>query len=462
MISIVPRLAGPGPHACSGWDPTDEPELRHSGDGPALLPPQPKSVAETGLELAMIVALIGKAIFIGGKRDLPQLTAQLRLSINVLREALDFMVTEQLAEVAWRGPSDIDVQYHLTTVGKQRAGAWLERSAYLGPAPVTLAAYQAQVARQAWRRLPGGLSLGPADMAAALGPGGSAPATLEQLGAALHSGRAMLLYGPPGGGKSLLARQLGSLLSGVVAVPHALLVGQEIVTLADPLLHLAPTPLQALHARPALERRSSDSRWLLCQRPLVLTGAELDLAALELCHDGYSGAYAAPPQLKANNGILVIDDLGRQPVPAAALLNRLLAPHAAGQDSLTLRGGQRLTLPFETQLVFATNLAPRLLLEAALLRRLAYQIELGPLPVPAYQALFTAECGAAGLAVEPATLACLLDELHGGGAVPLLACYPRELLGRVADFAAYAGRVPQLTPAALRQAWASLMTGGAP
>lgn len=436
---------------------TDQRHASHAGpDGAdaATLPPQPTSVAGTGLALELIVALIGKALFVGGKRALPQLTGQLRLSINVLREALDFMVGEQLAEVAWRGASDIDVLYQLTAAGKQRAAAWLAGSAYVGPAPVTLADYQAQVARQSWRHT--AARLGPAQMAAALGPGRPAPATLEQLGAALHSGRALLLHGAPGSGKSTLARQLGQLLAGLVAVPHALLVGAEIVLLYDPLLHLAPTALQALHARPALERRSHDARWQLCQRPLVATGAELDLATLALQHDAISGTYAAPPQLKANNGMLLVDDLGRQAAPAAALLNRLLGPHAAGADNLALRGGQRLTLPFDAHLVLATNLAPAQLLEPALRRRIGYQIGLGPLPVAAYRELFETACRGAGLVPEPAALDCLMAEWHGATGVPLLPCYPAELLGRVADFAAYAGAAPRLTPGALRQAWASL------
>ena len=164
----------------------------------ALLPPQPRTMRETGLELQLIVELAAKAIYVAGRTHLPILATRLRLSINVLREALDFMVAEQLAEVAWRGDADIDVQYQLTGAGKQRAAGWLERSPYQGPAPVTLEAWRAMAARQA--------ALLPApsaeDVEAVFGEAGLEPAVRNLIGAAMHAGRSMLLYGPPGPGRA--------------------------------------------------------------------------------------------------------------------------------------------------------------------------------------------------------------------------------------------------------------------
>ena len=419
------------------------------------LPAQPRTLRETGLEQQLVVELIAKAIFIAGKTHLPILTGKLRLSINVLREVLDFMVAEQLAEVAWRGESDIDVQYQLTSVGKQRAAVYLERCAYAGPAPVTLDAYRAMVERQSWqRRGPGGAGAG--QIEAVLGDGHLDPAVLDLVGAAMHAGRPMLLYGPAGGGKSTLAGKLGGLLQGLVAVPYAVLAGQEIIQVYDAALHLPPAPQQALHARQAGERRSSDTRWALCQRPLVRLGAELDDETLELRHDAFGGCYQAPPQFKANNGLLIVDDLGRQRSAAGAVLGRLLQPLEQGQDQLSLRGGHQFKVPFDTALVFATNRAPRVVLDESCLRRIGYKIHVGPLSDANYRALFRQQCRAAQVVCDEVALAYLVERLHGESGIALLACYPRQLIERVADFAGCAGRPPRLAAAALEQAWRSM------
>ncbi|CAN7664175.1 ATP-binding protein [Pseudoduganella sp. LjRoot289] len=424
----------------------------------ALLPPQPKSVRETGLELQLIVELIAKAIYLAGRTHLPILATRLRLSINVLREALEFMVAEQLTEVAWRGDADIDVQYQLTGAGMLRAAAWLERSPYQGPAPVTLEAYRALAARQS-------AQLGAPsaeDVEAVFGEAGLEPAVRNLIGAAMHAGRSMFLYGPPGSGKSTLARKLGRLLQGTVLVPHAVAVGQEIIQLYDPAVHLPPTVPAGAAGRSPLERRSTDARWVLCQRPVVQLGAELDEDVLDLRHDAFSGCYQAPPHCKANHGLFIVDDLGRQRVAAAQLLNRFIQPLDAGQDQLSLQGGYKFAMPFAAMLVFATNLAPQPLLDGSALRRLGYKIHVGALSEASYRVLFRQQCRAAGVALDDAGLRYLIEELHRGSGQPLLASYPREILGRIADFAGYAGQAPRLTVAALDQAWSSMFAACAP
>ena len=418
------------------------------------LPPQPKSLRETGLERQLVVELIAKLLFVDGRTHLSALTTRLRLSLNVLREVLDFMVGEQVVEVAWRGESEIEVQYQLTGTGKQRATAFLERCAYIGAAPVTLDAYRAMVARQSWRAQE--QRIGSDDLAAVLGGAHAGPGMLDVVGAALHSGRSLLLYGPPGSGKSTLALQLGQLLHGLVAVPYAIVAGQDIIQLYDPAQHLPPAPQHVSHARQALERRSTDIRWVLCQRPVLHVGAELDAGMLELRHDAGGGCYQAPPHVRANNGMLIVDDLGRQRLGAADLLTRLMPPLARGVDQLGLPGGVKLSMPFDNALVLATNVPPAELLDAALLRRIGYKVHVGPLADSAYRALFRQQCHLAGIAVDEAVLQHLLQQLHGAGGRPLLASYPQELLSRISDFAGFAGSAPRLTVAALEQAWASL------
>lgn len=418
------------------------------------LPPQPKSLRETGLERQLVVELIAKLLFVDGRTHLSALTTRLRLSLNVLREVLDFMVGEQVVEVAWRGESDIEVQYQLTGSGKQRATAFLERCAYIGAAPVTLEAYRAMVARQSWRAQE--QRIGSDDLAAVLGGAHAGPGMLDVVGAALHSGRSLLLYGPPGSGKSTLALQLGQLLHGLVAVPYAIVAGLDIIQLYDPAQHLPPAPQHVSHARQALERRSTDIRWVLCQRPVIHVGAELDAGMLELRHDAGGGCYQAPPHVRANNGMLVVDDLGRQRLSAPELLTRLMQPLARGVDQLGLPGGVKLSMPFDNALVLATNVPPGELLDPALLRRIGYKVHVGPLADSAYRALFRQQCHLAGIGVDETVLQHLLQQLHGAGGRPLLASYPQELLSRISDFAGFAGSAPRLTVAALEQAWASL------
>lgn len=444
--SSMATMAGTGP-AVRGAPGPDEPM--------ASMPPQPKTVRDTGLEYALIAELVLKAMYAIGKTHLPILTGKLRLSVNVLREVLDAILAEQLAEVAGRGDSDLDVHYQLTASGRQRAQEYLARCRYVGPAPVTLQAYRDVALRQVGRH-GGAARIGAAELAAAFADDCLDPAVRELLGAAMQSSRSLLLYGPSGSGKTTLARKLGRLQQGLVAVPYALLVDQEIVQFHDPVLHLAPSPLQS---RQVEDRRSVDTRWSLCQRPLVQVGAELSEAMLDLRHDPAGGVYHAPPHFMANGGILLVDDLGRQRVPAADLLNRWAGPLDAGIDQLTLHGGQKVAVPFDVTLVFATNLAPQLLLDEAFMRRVGYKIHVGALSEPSYRNLFRHQCRVTRIAYDEAALEHLVTRLHAPSGRPLLASTPRELLGRIADFAGFAGAAPRLTVPALEQAWISMFAG---
>jgi len=421
----------------------------------ASVPPQPKTVRETGLEQSLIVELISKAIYAAGKMHLPIISGRLRLSINVLREVLDHMLIEQMVEVTWRGESDLDIQYQLTPVGKQRAVEYSARCRYIGPAPVTLQAFRDLCQRQSSRHLQAARP-GAAAMAAAFAEDSLDSTVCELLGAALQSSRSLLLYGPSGSGKSTLARKLGQLQQGLVAVPYAILADQQIIQFYDPLVHLAPSPL---HQRQGENQRSVDTRWSLCQRPVVQVGAELSHAMLDLRYDSASGAWQAPPHFMANGGMLLIDDLGRQRVDPAELLNRWTGPLDLGSDQLTVEGGHKIAVPFDATLVFITNFAPQRLLDESSMRRLGYKIQIGALTEANYRALFRHQCRVLRIACDEAVVEHLLARLHPQAGRALLACYPRELLGRICDFASFAGSAPRLTVPALEQAWSSMFAG---
>jgi energy-coupling factor transporter ATP-binding protein EcfA2 len=416
-----------------------------------VLPRQAKTVRDTGLEPRFVTDLVLKAIEASGKATLALLTGKLRLSISVLREVLNPLIAEQQVEVAWCGESEIDMQYQLTGIGQRAAVDALARGRYVGPAPVTLSAYRTMVERQALRHADSE-HVSAAQLAALLGDDGLTQVGRDIIGAALHARRSLLLYGPSGSGKTELARKLGRLLPGPIAVPYALMAGRQVIRLYDPALHTPPSLL----ARQQDDRRSCDGRWTVCQRPLVHVGAELGRDMLDLRFDAEEGVYHAPPHLLANNGMLVIDDVGRQRIPAVELLNRFIGPLDAGSDQLSLQGGQAELVPFDAAVVFATNLAPAAVFDDAALRRIGYKAGIGPWPAAAYRALLRRQCRMRRIEYDEAAADHLIERLHPQSKRALLACYPGELLDRVADFAGFAGVEPRLSVTALDQAWRSM------
>jgi len=428
------------------------PGLECAGEIEPVLPRQPRSVRDTGLEPRFVTALVLKTMHAGGKMALSMLGGRLRLSSAVVREVLQGLVTEQLAEVAWCGDSDIDVHYQLTAFGQRAAADHLAESRYIGPAPATLDAWRAVVAAQSLRQ-PGCVGVTPAELQALLLDDGIEPALRELLGAALHSQRPLMLYGPSGAGKTHLAGKLARLRQDPIAVPYAVLVKHEIVQVYDPAFHPAP-----LLARAMEDRRSGDARWALCRRPQVTVGAELARDMLELRADAAGGVLRAPAHLLANNGVLIVDDLGCQRVPAAELLHRWLGALESGTDHVAVPNGASHALPFDVSLVLATSLAPEALLDDACLRRIGYRIPVGPLSENGYRALMRRQCRLRGIEPDEGAIDYLVHELHRRTRRPLLAAWPDELLGRIADFAGFAGQAARLDQASLARAWSSLFS----
>lgn len=422
-------------------------------EGEQALPPMPRRIEDTGLELLFLAELCGKLIFLRGKLALSALANQVALPPVVLNPVLDFMRAEHLAEVARRGSQEGDVEYQLTEEGKRRAIESLQRCQYVGPAPVTLADYTREVERHSI----GGLQIRAEMIKRVFADLIVAPEVLDQFGAAMNSGRAIFVYGPAGSGKTYLAERLCRLLGGAVGVPHALRIDGEIIQIFDPLVHrpLADREHSATEGSTLLERRHQlDRRWVLCERPVVMTGGELTLAMLDLHFDAASRFYQAPPHLKANNGIFIVDDLGRQLVAPRDLMNRWIVPLDQRCDFLALHTGYKFRVPFDVLVVMSTNLRPTDLADEAFLRRLGYKIHLGPVAPGAYRQLCERYCASFEVTFDRAGFDVLVEELHGPQQRPLLACYPRDLIGMVRDFALYDGVDAALTPSAVRRAWA--------
>lgn len=416
---------------------------------PGRTPPlsrAPRRLSEIGLPETFLGELLEKFLSLRGRQSLLELAELARLPASVVGEVMIGLRSARLVEIARGGATEAESQYQLTDSGRAHAAEALQRSLYAGPAPVTLAEYTERVHAQSLshfafdagmvRRAFEGVTL--------------APALVDSVGAAMNSGRATLLYGPAGSGKTYLAEQLARLLPGEIAVPHAIHVGGEVIQVYDPITHDAVGEDQG--ASGAI-RSDVDRRWVMCRRPFVITGGELSLQMLDLQFDPVSRFYQAPPHLKANGGMFVIDDLGRQLVSPRELMNRWIVPLDRHRDHLTLHTGFKMTVPFDMSVVFSTNLRPDQIADEAFLRRFGYKIFVGPVDQRSYRKIFEEACADLGVRFDAAAFEWLLQERHLPQARPLLACYPRDLAGRIHDFATYEGVAAVMDRDSLERAW---------
>jgi predicted ATPase with chaperone activity len=421
----------------------------------------PRSVEETGLPFLFLVELLIKVLAQRGQLKLPELASHLKLAVSVIDPLIAFMRTEKLCEVTRRGGSgtDADLAYHLTEMGHDRARHCLARNAYAGPAPVTLADYTRQVALLSVANL----HVTRADVARNFADIVVNQTVLDQLGAAMNSGRAIFIHGLAGSGKTYLAERLRGLLNGDIAVPYAIMIDGEVVPFYDPVQHrpviAAPAEDQAV-ADSFDKLRSIDARWVRgIQRPAALTGGELTLEMLDLRFDPNTRLYQAPPHLKANNGIFIIDDLGRQRCSPLELMNRWIVPMDRGIDYLSLHTGHVFQVPFDVVVVFSSNFLPERLSDGAFLRRLGYKIEVPPQSEAEYERIFRQACLQSEVAFDADAYHYLLQEKHRREDVPLLACYPRDLIRQVLDLSRYESAQPVLSRASLDWAWHNYFAG---
>jgi hypothetical protein len=291
------------------------------------------------------------------------------------------------------------------------------------------------------------------------------PGLIDLLGPAVNSGKSLFLYGDPGNGKTRIAEAIAGLFGEAYFVPRAVELGGDIMVLYDPVYH---EPLES----PAVEAQGGstlfrdvaahDRRFARVRRPVAVAGAELEMAQLGLGYDPFSRTYQAPIQLKANGGVLVIDDLGRQRIRPRDLLNRWIVPLEQRMDFLTLQSGKKLAVPFDCLVVFSTNIQPAELVEEAFLRRIHYKIRI-PDPGPAeYDEIFSRCCEAHGVPFDPEAPELVRREFYGTGEAIPRGCHPRDILSHLRDFALFQGEPPDLSPERLRQACRSYFVAGNP
>ena len=376
-----------------------------------------------------------KILCLSGPLSLRELVAQTRLSFGVVNELLRRLRSEGLCEVT--GMTGNIPQIAITSPGRSRALEFLSVNHYAGPAPVSLENYRQQVREQSVRNV----DVNPPAVERAFAHLVLDEQILEKLGTALNSGTSIFLYGPSGAGKTTIAAAIAQVLSNDrVWIPYAVEVEGQIISVYDPDVH-------AKVEDPAAQ--SGDARWVLCHRPTVLVGGELSIEMLELQFNPTTKFYTAPVQMKANNGVLIIDDFGRQRLRPEELLNRWVVPLDRRIDFLSLAGGKKVEIPFEPCVVFATNLDPSTLADEAFLRRIQTKIKVGAVSEQQFHAIFRAVCSTCNLQCETDVVDELIRVIRRELKEPLRACHPRDLVNQICWKARYKQTEPCLDRDAL-------------
>ncbi|MEB2327956.1 MAG: AAA family ATPase [Pseudomonas sp.] len=409
------------------------------------LAPQPRTIAETGLSDQLLVDLLCKHLHEGGALDMARLVDRLALPGTVLEEVLGLLRKDGRIEVLGQHNGQA-LRYSLTERGRNAARDALDRGGYIGAAPFPVSTYRSLVKLQTVHHA----RIDAEKMRAAYSGVVLAGELLDQLGVAVNSGRAIMIYGPAGTGKTYISGRLIRLFSEAIWVPHAIAVNDAVVEIYDPQIHQR---LDEPGQNNLLLNEGIDRRLLCCMRPMVACGGELSMEQLDVRYDPLSRRYLAPLQLKASNGLFIIDDLGRQRMPPAELFNRWIVPMEEKRDFLNLGGGRQCVLPFDLILVFSTNLNPLELADEAFLRRIGYKLRFSYLKPSEYQGIWRQEGERLGIDFDPQLLRYVLRELYEAEGMPLVPCHPRDLLGMALDRQRYVGASGPLTPDDLHWAW---------
>jgi len=416
----------------------------------------PSTVEETGIRRTILEELVLKTIARERELTTRTLGELLTLSPRVVDDLFQQLRKAQLVEVV--GLTGTTYRATLTAQGKTRADALMATNQYVGPAPVSLDSYAAMVRAQSVADA----GVRPDDVRRAFASLVLDDHFVRQVGIAIASGAPMVLSGPSGTGKTSIAGHIPQVFGRGVLIPHALEVNGQIIAVFDPGVH---------RRLPVTPPSDHDQRWVYCERPFVVAGGELTVDMLDLQYNAVSGFYAAPPQMKANTGVFVIDDFGRQRMRPEELLNRWIVPLDRGLDFLTLQGGSKFAVPFAVLVVFATNLdalagfattdAPGIA-DTAFLRRIPNKINIGYASPEQFHEIFRRVCADVGLTYDGTLVDRVIEVLSGQMREPLRPCIPRDLVRQITWEARYDGVPPEFNAVAMARACESYFgTGGA-
>ncbi len=418
-----------------------------------LAPPPPKRLEEMQLPLVMMRDIILKTIFRKNVDMVSDLAAAVCLPVPVTQELVDMGRTQRLIEATGtlNANNSNEMGYQLTDAGKARALDALAQSEYFGPMPVPLEVYREQVKRQSVRNL----QITRAQLTQAMGHLVLPDSLIGNLGPAVSAGRSILMYGPPGNGKSSISNGIRDALGDRIYVPYAIEYAGQVITVYDPIVH---SKAQDEVQDPRSLRRVTrfDSRYVCCNRPTVITGGELSLDMLDLVYSPTAKTYQAPLQLKSSGGVFIVDDLGRQKEPPQSIVNRWIVPLEESKDILALQSGEKFEVPFDTLVIFSTNFHPNEIFDQAALRRIFFKIKIDGPNQENFLRIFAMVAEKRGMPLDEATLVHLFRSKFPTIDNTYANYQPTFLIDQMIAICEFEGIPYQMSPELMDRAWANM------
>ncbi len=419
-----------------------------------LAPPQPRSLAEVGISIIMMRDILLKTMFRTNLDLVSALARVMCLPGTITQELVDLARTQKLLQATGtlHATSGNEMGYQLTDGGKARALDALAQSEYYGAMPIPLEAFKEQVKRQSIRNI----KLSRTELLRGMGHLILPEDLIGNLGPAVTSGRSILMYGPPGNGKSSISNGIRDALGDKIYVPRALEYSGQVITVYDPIVHSAAE--ESVDDPNALRRTGNrfDNRYVYCERPTVITGGELSLEMLDLTYNPTARTYQAPLQLKSTGGIFIVDDLGRQAEPPQKLVNRWIVPLEESRDILALQSGEKFTVPFDTLVIFSTNFHPNAIFDGAALRRIFFKIKIDGPNQENYLKIFAMMARKRKMPLDEATLIYLLKTKYPTIDNNFANYQPVFLIDQMIAICEFENQPYHMTPELIDRAWANM------